>query len=427
MPELSLVFHIHAARPLLRRRIQDAGTARPLFDEEAARSNIHRLARVCFDPAFDMLAELAPAGLPIGLAVSGPTIEQLVRHAPRTLERLQRLAMDGNVELVGQTYQQSLAELGDVEEFIVQVEQHRRAVSHYFTRDTGPVFRGTGLHLSPSQLPLLRRLGFTAALVRVADGGALRSNTRSGSKVDPRFMLLPRNNRLSDDLASRFSDRSWDRWPLTSDRFAEWIAASPGSTINLDLDIRILGDANPADSGVFDFVRHLPVELARRGVRVVAPAAGLPSHSSADRARPAIVTLLEDEAIRGMRLDDHLRRGAMRRLYALRPHVQEPGGNASVEWSRLTCADYLRPLAPDAQDRSPFRSRFDAFMSFMHSLDEIETAACTRRRARASMDVVGRARTPDEREARPQRGPDPMEGSRHSATRAGNRSSASRH
>src|SRR2546429_4265418 len=42
----------------------------------------------------------------------------------------------------------------------------------------------------------------------------------------------PRNYRLSDDIAFRFAERSWREWPLTVDKYADWVAASDGDSVD---------------------------------------------------------------------------------------------------------------------------------------------------------------------------------------------------
>ena len=38
-----------------------------------------------------------------------------------------------------------------------------------------------------------------------------------------------KNDRFSEDLSERFSDYSWNEYPLTADKFISWIAATPES------------------------------------------------------------------------------------------------------------------------------------------------------------------------------------------------------
>jgi Alpha-amylase/alpha-mannosidase len=45
--------------------------------------------------------------------------------------------------------------------------------------------------------------------------------------------LLARNYKLSDDIGFRFSNRDWKEWPLTAEKYAEWI-----NLLNIDSDAR---------------------------------------------------------------------------------------------------------------------------------------------------------------------------------------------
>ena len=44
------------------------------------------------------------------------------------------------------------------------------------------------------------------------------------SSVVPQLHLLLRNADLSTDISQRFSQKNWDRWPLTAETFADWCA-----------------------------------------------------------------------------------------------------------------------------------------------------------------------------------------------------------
>ncbi|HPD51641.1 MAG TPA: alpha-amylase, partial [Methanoculleus sp.] len=76
---------------------------------------------------------------------------------------------------------------------------------------------------------------------------------------------------LADDIAVRFSWRDWDRWPLTADRYAEWISVSPGECITLFLDYRVFGDTIGAETGILEFLRALPAALSAKWVDSIHP------------------------------------------------------------------------------------------------------------------------------------------------------------
>ena len=68
--------------------------------------------------------------------------------------------------------------------------------------------------------------------------------------------LLMKNYKLSDDIAFRFSNRAWEQWPLTADKFARWVDQinGHGQVCNLFMDYETIGEHQWADTGIFDFI-----------------------------------------------------------------------------------------------------------------------------------------------------------------------------
>ncbi len=48
----------------------------------------------------------------------------------------------------------------------------------------------------------------------------------------PKMKLLLKNDKLSDDIAVRFSNTAWNEYPLTADKFIGWIADTRRGTDN---------------------------------------------------------------------------------------------------------------------------------------------------------------------------------------------------
>ena len=70
-------------------------------------------------------------------------------------------------------------------------------------------------------------------------------------------------DRLSDDIGYRFSAKNWDQWPLTADKYAAWLNATPGQVINLFMDFETFGEHQWAESGIFWFLKALPYEVLK--------------------------------------------------------------------------------------------------------------------------------------------------------------------
>lgn len=70
--------------------------------------------------------------------------------------------------------------------------------------------------------------------------------------------MLLKNYKLSDDIAFRFSNQNWSEWPLTADKYSKWLETTEGETINLFMDYETFGEHQWEDTGIFEFMRHLP-------------------------------------------------------------------------------------------------------------------------------------------------------------------------
>jgi alpha-amylase len=75
--------------------------------------------------------------------------------------------------------------------------------------------------------------------------------------------LLLKNFQLSDDIAFRFSQQSWAGWPLTSEKFVDWINMidQKQEVINLFMDYETFGEHQWQETGIFDFMRALPARV----------------------------------------------------------------------------------------------------------------------------------------------------------------------
>jgi alpha-amylase len=78
-----------------------------------------------------------------------------------------------------------------------------------------------------------------------------------------RLKVLLRNYKLTDDIGFRFSARWWNEWPLTADKYASWLAGTPGHVINIFPDYETFGEHHWPETGIHEFLRHLPSEILK--------------------------------------------------------------------------------------------------------------------------------------------------------------------
>ena len=72
-----------------------------------------------------------------------------------------------------------------------------------------------------------------------------------------------RNYRLSDDIGFRFSSPWWEEWPLTSNKYASWLATNQGQMILLFVDYETFGEHHWPETGIHEFLRWLPQEVIK--------------------------------------------------------------------------------------------------------------------------------------------------------------------
>ena len=74
-------------------------------------------------------------------------------------------------------------------------------------------------------------------------------------RFNKKIKLFVRNNKLSDDINYRFSNWTWDQYPLTAEKFIGWIKESPAAEniFTVFMGYEALGVLNNKNSGIFEF------------------------------------------------------------------------------------------------------------------------------------------------------------------------------
>jgi alpha-amylase len=383
MPDICLYAQVHQPYRLRRYRLFDVGTDTSYFDDQLNRQIVQRVAQKCYIPANRLLTDLVRCGdgrFRFALSLSGTLLEQLARWAPEALESFQVLAETGCVELLGETYYHSLSGLADPQEFRAQVQQHSRAIRRYFGQ-VPTVFRNTELIYWDELGPAIAALGYRGVL---AEGAGHVLDWRSPNHVyeaalAPGLRVLPRNYQLSDDVGFRFSQREWDGWPVTAEKYARWVGASEGTSVNVFLDYETFGEHQWEETGIFAFLGHLPGECARQGVGFVQPGELALRRPDAALSFERPTSWADVERDTSAWLGNRIQLAAHERLYALKNVVQASGDPARLEdWRRLTTSDHVYYMCTkwfadgDVHKYfSPFDSPYDAFIAFMNATQDL--------------------------------------------------------
>ncbi len=207
-------------------------------------------------------------------AAARSAIEQLQLYVPEFIELLKKLADTGCVEFLSGTFSHGLASLEDPEEFIRQVKVHDDIMQRLFGVKP-KVFANTELIYDDEIATLIAGMGFKTVLTEGAKHilGWKSPNYLYQSASAPELKLLLTNNKLADDIALNFNNTAWDEYPLTADKYIDWLASLPEQeqVVNLYMSMETFGSFLPKDSGIFDFMRALPRFAKEKGVCFTTP------------------------------------------------------------------------------------------------------------------------------------------------------------
>ena len=398
MPDVCLYMQVHQPYRLRRYRVFDIDTDTPYWDAATNRGILRRVADRCYIPANALLADQirrSNGAFRVAMSCTGVLLEQLEAAAPDALDSFRALVATGGVELLGETYDHSLASLASSAEFANQVHAHAALIHRLFGR-TPTVFRNTELLYYNGLAAQIAALGFRGAFVEGADHilHGRSPNAVYAAAGDSGLRLLPRNYRLSDDVAFRFSQRSWDEWPLTADRYAGWLAGAWGDSVHICIDYETFGEHQWAETGIFDFLRHLPEESFRRGLRFVHPS-DLVERAPVDTLSfPWATSWADTERDASAWLGNRLQQAAFDRHNRLREPVLATGNPGYLDtWRRLGTSDHLYYMSTkrltDAEVHSyfnPYANPYDAFITYMNVLQDFEQRVDRAQSDRAQSD-----------------------------------------
>lgn len=320
---ICLYFQVHQPTRLRLYRFFDIGKDSHYYDDFANRTILHRIATKCYLPMNELLLDAIKrqdGKFKVAFSISGTALEQFDRYAPEVIESFRKLADTGCVEFLCETYSHSLASLISANEFRHQVERQRATVEKYFGK-TPTTFRNTELIYSDDIGAELYDMGFKTVLTEGArhilgwrSPDFLYSNPKA-----PKQKLLLRNYSFSDDIAFRFSNKGWDEWPLTSEKFTHWLKEAEGDIINLFMDYETFGEHQSAETGIFDFMKALPgAVLEAGGLAFVTPseaASKLKPVSELDVHEP--ISWADEERDVTAWLGNELQQDAFNKLYGL--------------------------------------------------------------------------------------------------------------
>ncbi len=393
MSKKAVVLYLHVHQPFRIRHytIFDSGSDSNYFDAEfdADTSNqriVQKVSEKSYIPTNTKLLALLKKHpeFKLSLSITGTVLEQFEKYSPATLQSFQELVATGRVEIVGETYHHSLAFFYSLAEFEMQVKMHREKIEQLFGQ-TPKVFRNTELSYNNDLAYWADRAGYKAIL---AEGWDPVLGWRSPNYVyrptyTNQIRLLMKNYKLSDDIAFRFGDRDWSEWPLTADKFTQWLHETGEATnFNLFMDYETFGEHQWSESGIFEFLEHLPEAwLGTEGHTFMTVSEAADNFDPVDQVdTPKTTTWADTERDLSAWLGNPMQKQAVEALYELQSNIIRSGDFTLIEdWRKLQTSDHFYYMCTkwfnDGDIHayfSPYDTPYEAFINFMNTYHNLK-------------------------------------------------------
>lgn len=380
MKSICFYFQIHQPFRLKRYRFFDIGNDHYYYDDFTNEDVITRIAHRSYIPAADTLLRMikdSGGAFKCAISITGIALEQFEQSVPEFIDRLQALVATGCVEILGETYSHSLASLADPEEFALQCKEHDDKIQQLFGQQPR-VLRNTELIYCDEIAPQILAMGYKGVITEGAKHilGWKSPNYIYSAADAPGLKLLLKNDSLTDRINYHFSSD-----PITADQYIGQIAATPAEEqiFNIFMNMETLGETQPAESGIFNFMEALPRFARDAGIGFITPSEAvdtIPAVASLEVIHP--ISWADEARDTSAWLGNDLQKEAFGKLYSVAERVRLcDDRRLKQDWMYLQASDHLFYMSTKHRADgsihslfSPYESPFQAFTNYMNVLSD---------------------------------------------------------
>jgi alpha-amylase len=388
MKSICLFFQIHQPFRHRRYRFFDIGNDHYYYDDYSNESIIRNIADKSYLPTNKLLLELANKlgdKFKVAFSITGVALEQFELYAPDVIESFQKLAKTGCVEFLAETYSHSLSSLKDIDAFTDQVKKHDDQIFRLFGQKPR-VFRNTEMIYSDEIGEKVAKLGYSAMLTEGAKHilGWKSPDFLYVNAINPRLKVLMRNYKLSDDIGFRFSDKNWDKYPLTAEKYVSWLekVGEKEEVINLFMGYDSFGTRQPKEAGIFDFLKALAEQVVKSDtLRFSTPSEVVDELQPISVVSvPHAISWSDEERDLSAWLGNEMQKEAFEKLYAMKDQMARcTNAELHKDWNYLQASDHFFYMSTKYfadgdphKSYSHFDSPYEAFINYMNVLSDFK-------------------------------------------------------
>ncbi len=388
MKTVCLFFQIHQPFRHRHYRFFDIGINHYYYDDFMNESIMHKIALKSYLPANKLLLKLANklgSKFKVSFSITGLALEQFQLYAPDVIESFQKLVKTGCVEILSETYSHSLSSLKDKSIFEEQVKLHSQKIFELFGIHP-QVFRNTEMIYSDEIGAHVAEMGYKAMLTEGAKHvlGWKSPNYLYVNALNPRLKVLMRNFKFSDDIAFRFGNTNWADFPLTADKFVNWLEnLNPkDEVVNLFLSYESIGDRQSKETGIFNFFESLIEKIVKQpNLKLSTPSEVIEELQPVSAVGvPNPISWADEERDLTAWLGNGMQKEAFNILYSLTSQMQKcTNAELIKDWNYLQGSDHFYYMSTkffsDGEGHNyfnPFNTPYDAFINYMNVLSDFK-------------------------------------------------------
>jgi len=388
MKSVCLFFQVHQPFRHRHYRFFDIGNDHYYYDDYTNETILQSIAQKSYLPTNKILLKLIDqleGKFKVAFSITGLALEQFALYSPEVIDSFQKLAKTGCVEFLAETYSHSLAALKDKDIFENQVKLHEKKIVELF-KQKPKVFRNTEMIYSDEIGEQILGMGYNAMLSEGAKHvlGWKSPNYLYVNAINPRLKILMRNFKLSDDISFRFSNKNWSEYPLTADRFINWLEKLDANeeVVNLFLSYESFGERQKKETGIFEFLKVLPEAIIKsRELKFATPSEVVNELQPISVVSvPHAISWADEERDLTAWLGNNMQKEAFEKLYELRHRVAKcKDTDLLKDWNYLQVSDHFYYMSTkyfsDGEVHSsfnPFDTPYEAFINYMNVLSDFK-------------------------------------------------------
>ncbi|MDG6219543.1 MAG: glycoside hydrolase family 57 protein [Candidatus Thermoplasmatota archaeon] len=389
MTSVCFYFEVHQPLRVNRFSVFNIGKNQSPYDYFYTSLNqkiFEKVARKCYLPTNNLLLDLIDeynGKFKISFSLTGTFVEYCQLYMPEIIDSFRNLLETRSVSLIEETYFHSLASLYDeLDEFKDQVMMHNHLMKDLFNYSP-KIFRNTEAIYDNRIARTVADMGYKGI---ITEGARKILDWRSPNylykSVNADLKVLLRHYSLSDDIGFRFSAQGWPGFPLTAEKYAKWMAEDQGDLINLFMDYETFGEHQWIETGIFEFLRHLPEKvLSYDHLDFVTVNQAIERYEPVDTVDvPWAISWADEDRDVSTWLGNEMQHACFRELQYLGKLIKEKNDPALLDaWRKLQTSDHLYYISTKGfedgnvhQYFSHYDNPYDGFINYMNILQDFK-------------------------------------------------------